>query len=213
MRALWIATLSLAGSASARAESITTTTTTTTTTTVTLDEPALQPPGETPPIETQPIATPTFRLGAAVGPALGFDTKDDCSKFECVGVHVQLATAIAPHLLATIGSSIMTVPGDDKGLHNGVHHVETIGLQWWATRRLWAEAGLGAGSKRSWSYENDHGVDVMSADSWAPAGTLAVGYSAWRVGPYGVGVEARLASTDDVHHTAFAQLLAGFDWF
>src|SRR3569623_1194067 len=213
MRALTMGALVLAGTASAQADTITTTTTVTTT--VDLDATPLQPPGETPPM--QPairVDAPRFRLGVAAGAALGFDTKDDCASGQCVGVHVQLATAIAPHLLATLGSSVMTIAGDDKGLHNGVHHVETAGLQWWASPRLWAEAGLGVGSKRSWSAENPHDiVNFMAADGWAPAGSLALGYAAWRGGTYGLDIEARVASTDDIHHTAFAQLLLGRDYF
>lgn len=208
-----MAALVVAGAASAHADTITTTTTVTTT--VDFDAMPLQPPGETAPIPpAMRLDVPRFRLGVAAGAALGFDTKDDCASGECVGAHVQLATQIAPRLLATIGSSVMTIAGDDKGLHNGVHHVETVGLQWWASPRLWAEAGLGVGSKRSWSDENPHDItNFMDADGWAPAGSLAVGYAAWRGATYGLDVEARVASTDDVHHTAFAQLMLGLDYF
>src|SRR5207248_1072500 len=56
--------------------------TATTTTTITIDSPPtfaapLAPPGETPAHEAAPVAPPAFRVSVAVGPALGFDTKDD----------------------------------------------------------------------------------------------------------------------------------------
>ena len=210
---LLLATLLLA-SARAGAEPvamITTTTTTTivtTTTSVTVDDaPAidLAPPALTAVRETPATRSPTFRFTAAIGPALGIDTKDKCGGGECGGVHVDVGGAIADRVLVLVGASLMA-PVDGRV----VHHVEVIAVQYWPTDRLWGEIGLGAGNKRSWIYELPPDRDLSGL---APAGTIALGFEAVVRGSYSIGFQARLASTADVDHTSFAQLLVGLSLY
>jgi hypothetical protein len=205
-----IISLLIFSSASVWADSITVTTTTTTTTTVDAD-PVFEPPAQTP--QTTDAAhtardtrtTPDFRVTVAGGPALGFDTKDDCAKGECFGLHVQLGGEIAPRLLLLASGELMMAPdGKDR------HHVATLSLQKWMSSRLWLEMGLGVGSKRSWTYAEPPTMDLSGE---APAGAAAVGFEALRRAGYSFGVQARVASTTDVHHTSFGQLMAAFSWY
>ncbi len=49
------------------------------------------------------------------------------------------------------------------------------------------------------------GVDV--------GGTVAAGYEALVRDGYSLGVQARVSSTIDIHHTAFGQLMLGVSWY
>lgn len=180
---------------------VTTTTTTTTTATVeTAEEPAFAPPSLVPLVDTStPQPERTFRLSAGFGPALGFDTKDKCGEGECGALHVQIGGPMSSRLWLLAGASVMA------GEHV-VHHVEVVSLQFWPTTRLWGELGVGVGSKRSWVYNVPPEMDLSGVD---PAGTAAIGYEVVTGDRYSIGLQARVASTIDLEHTSFGQLLVG----
>lgn len=184
--------------------------TVTVTTTVTVDTaPALMPPALTPTADKPPSTEPrdrNVRVTVGAGPSLGFDTKDKCGEGECVGLHAQVGGSIARHWMMLVGSSLMAEPEH----HRDVHHVETISLQYWPLARLWVEAGLGVGSKRSWDYNEPPMMDLSGV---APGGTVATGYEALVREGYSLGLEARVSSTMDIHHTSFGQLLVGVSWY
>ena len=139
-------------------------------------------------------------LSVALGPALGFDTKDHCDELQCLGATLELGTTIGDRASLRLESAIIT------DLDERVHHVETLAVRYAATPRTWAELGAGIGSKRtSWDGDMEDGLD--------PAATVALGYAP-AVYDWGtVDVQARFASTlTDLEHTSFAQLLVGMSW-
>ena len=185
----------------AAADTITTTTTTVTTVTISDDEPPLQPPSEVPP---QPSAIATTRglmVSAAVGPGRGIDLKDKCNDFECVAIHADIGIGLTPRFSLWLGTTMLASP--EEKLH---HHVEALALRYAPRPWLWAELGAGVGTKRSWIYDEPSYMDLGGL---APGGTAAVGYVPFAWGHAALEVQARFATTIDVEHTSFVQLVVG----
>ena len=138
------------------------------------------------------------RDGFLIGFSLGYGATFPCDTCADGAGEFHLGAMASPKLavLAEVG----IVGGDDRS-HGGLL-LATIGVQYWATERVWLKGGLGIGDALD---------DETARDSdrgWGAA--AAVGYEVARKGRFAFDIQARGGFVGDRHSFA---LNLGFNWF